>query len=55
MAWNKDKVEELLNNMEKEASDEIRELLEYDSNEVGSLMSTDLVSFKNNETIYDCN
>jgi len=49
----KDKVEELLNNMEKEASDEIRELLEYDSNEVGSLMSTDLVSFKNNETIFD--
>ena len=48
-----DKVEELLNNMEKEASDEVRELLEYDSNEVGSLMSTDFVLFKNNETIND--
>ncbi|MBU3101494.1 MULTISPECIES: magnesium transporter MgtE N-terminal domain-containing protein [Clostridium] len=47
----KEKVEELLNNMEKEASDEIRELLEYDSKAVGSLMSTDFVSFKNNETI----
>ena len=37
--------------MEKEASDEIRELLEYDSDAVGSLMSTDFVAFKNNETI----
>ena len=46
-----EKVEELLNSMEKEASDEIRELLEYDSKVVGSLMSTDFVSFKNNETI----
>ncbi len=46
-----EKVEELLNSMEKEASDEIRELLEYDSKAVGSLMSTDFVSFKNNETI----
>ncbi|MBU3180173.1 magnesium transporter MgtE N-terminal domain-containing protein [Clostridium psychrophilum] len=48
-----DKVEELLKNMEKEASDEVRGLLEYDSNEVGSLMSTDFVLFKNNETIND--
>jgi len=46
-----EKVEELLNSMEKEASDEIRELLEYGSDAVGSLMSTDFVSFKNNETI----
>ncbi|HZK71834.1 MAG TPA: CBS domain-containing protein, partial [Clostridia bacterium] len=46
-----EKVEELLNSMEKEASDEIRELLGYDSKAVGSLMSTDFVSFKNNETI----
>jgi len=48
---NREKVEELLNSMEKEASDDIRELLEYDSEAVGSLMSTDFVSFKNNETI----
>jgi len=48
---NEEKVEELLNSMEKEASDDIRELLEYDSDAVGSLMSTDFVSFKNNETI----
>jgi len=46
-----EKVEELLNSMEKEASDEIRELLEYDSNAVGSLMSTDFVFFKDDETI----
>ena len=46
-----EKVEELLNSMKKEASDEIRELLAYDSKAVGSLMSTDFVSFKNNETI----
>ena len=46
-----EKVDALLNSMEKEASDEIRELLEYDSKAVGSLMSTDFVSFKNNETI----
>ena len=45
------KVEELLNSMEKEASDEIRELLEYDGDVVGSLMSTDFVSFKNEDTI----
>jgi len=48
---NKEKVEELLNSMEKEASDEIRELLEYGPDAVGSLMSTDFVSFKDNDTI----
>lgn len=46
-----EKVEELLNSMEKEASDEIRELLGYDSKAVGSLMSTDFVSFKNKQTV----
>jgi len=48
---NAGKVEELLNSMEKEAAGEIRELLGYDSKVVGSLMSTDFVSFKNKETI----
>ena len=33
-----EKVEELLNSMEKEASDEIRELMNYDYKVVGSLM-----------------
>ena len=45
------KVEELLSNMEKEASDEIRELLEYDSDVIGSLMSTDFISFKDDLTV----
>lgn len=45
------KVEELLNTMDKDSSDEIRELLEYDLNVVGSLMSTDFVSFKDNFTV----
>lgn len=42
--------EELLNNMEKEASSEVRELMEYDDKIVGSLMSTDFISLKNNYT-----
>ncbi|MEQ8197656.1 MAG: CBS domain-containing protein [Clostridiaceae bacterium] len=40
------KMEELLNNMEKEASDEIRELLEYEESQVGSIMSTDFISYR---------
>jgi len=48
---NVEKVEELLNSMEKEAAGDIRELLEYDSKAVGSLMSTDFVFFKDKETI----
>lgn len=43
--------EELLNNMEHGASSEVRELMEYDDNSVGSLMSTDFISFKNNSTV----
>lgn len=43
--------EELLNNMEHGASNEVRELMEYDDNEVGSLMSTDFISFRNNSTV----
>ena len=39
-----EQAEELLLNMEKGASDEVRELMEYEDNEVGSLMSTDFVS-----------
>jgi len=40
-----DKVEELLLEMESETSQEVRELMEYSENRVGSLMSTDYVSF----------
>ncbi len=41
-----DKAERLLNEMDQETSDEVRELMEYQENEVGSLMSTDYISFK---------
>ena len=47
---NKEDAEELLNSMEKEASTEVRELMEYEDNTVGSLMSTDFISLKNNYT-----
>lgn len=40
-----DKVELLLQEMENEISDEVRELLEYPDNFVGSLMTTDIVAF----------
>jgi magnesium transporter len=46
----KEDAEELLNSMEKEASIEVRELMEYEDNTVGSLMSTDFISLKNNYT-----
>ncbi|MFL0246531.1 magnesium transporter MgtE N-terminal domain-containing protein [Candidatus Clostridium stratigraminis] len=45
------KAEELLSNMEKEASDEVRELMEYENDVVGSLMSTDFISFNNKYTV----
>lgn len=46
-----ERAEELLNEMEEEASDDIRELLEYSDNSVGSIMSTDYISFNENETV----
>ncbi len=46
-----EKAEELLNEMENEASNEVRELMEYEDNEVGSLMTTDYVSFKDHYTV----
>ncbi|WP_297424971.1 magnesium transporter [Clostridium sp.] len=48
-----DKAEELLSNMEKEASDEIRELMEYEEDLIGSLMTTDFISCPINYTISD--
>lgn len=45
------KAEELLSSMEKETSDEVRELMEYEDDEVGSLMSTEYISFSNSMTI----
>jgi magnesium transporter len=46
-----DKAELLLNEMDKETSGEVRELLEYSNRSVGSIMSTDFMSFHENETV----
>ena len=46
-----DRAEQLLKEMEKETSDEVRELLEYPDTQVGSLMSTDVLSFNQNSTV----
>lgn len=46
-----EKAEELLNEMESEASEEVRELMEYPENTVGSIMTTDYISFNENMTI----
>jgi CBS domain-containing protein/sporulation protein YlmC with PRC-barrel domain len=46
-----EKVELLLNEMEKETSEEVRGLLEYEDNEVGSLMTTDYISFRETSTV----
>ena len=48
-----EKVELLLNEMEKESSQDVRELLEYEDKEVGSLMTTDYLSFQESMTIDD--
>jgi Mg/Co/Ni transporter MgtE len=46
-----DKAEKLLEEMEKESSEEVRELLEYHDKYVGSLMSTDYYTFHEHRTI----
>jgi len=46
-----EKVELILNEMEKESSEEVRELLEYEDKEVGSLMTTDYLSFHETMTV----
>jgi Mg/Co/Ni transporter MgtE len=46
-----DKAELLLNEMEAESSQEVRELLEYPDNSVGSLMTTDILSFNGSLTV----
>jgi len=46
-----EKVEQILNEMEKESSEDVRELLEYEDKEVGSLMTTDFLSFHQNMTV----
>jgi CBS domain-containing protein/sporulation protein YlmC with PRC-barrel domain len=46
-----DKAELLLKEMEAESSQEVRELLEYDDNLVGSIMTTDFLSFSETKTV----
>jgi len=46
-----DKVELLLNEMGEDTSQEVRELLYYPDNSVGSIMSTEVLSFSENATI----
>ena len=48
-----EKAEQILNEMEKDSSEEVRELLEYESKEVGSLMTTDILSFHETMTVED--
>ncbi|HRY34150.1 MAG TPA: CBS domain-containing protein [Bacteroidales bacterium] len=47
----KEKAEELLSEMEDEAREEVRELMDYPENTVGSLMSTDFFTFNENMTV----
>lgn len=46
-----DKAEQILREMDRETSDEVRELMEYDDDTVGSIMSTDYVSFNKDLSI----
>jgi magnesium transporter len=46
-----EKAELLLNEMEEDVSQEVRELLDYPDNSVGSIMSTEVLSFNENKTI----
>ena len=46
-----EKAELLLNEMDLETSSEVRELLEYSDRRVGSIMSTEFISFHENETV----
>ncbi len=46
-----DKAELLLKEMEAESSQEVRELLEYDDDLVGSIMTTDYLSFSGSKTV----
>ncbi len=52
-ALEEEKAELLLNEMEKKASEEVRELLDYPEDSVGSLMATDIVSFNKEKTVND--
>jgi CBS domain-containing protein len=46
-----EKAEMLLREMDKESSEEVRELLEYEDDLVGSIMTTDYLSFSGTKTV----
>ena len=46
-----DKAEMLLKEMDTESSQEVRDLLEYDDDRVGSIMTTDFLSFSSTMTV----
>ncbi|NNJ32052.1 magnesium transporter MgtE N-terminal domain-containing protein [Lacrimispora defluvii] len=46
-----EKAEEILLEMDREASEDVRELLKYEDDEVGSLMTTDFISFNKSMTV----
>jgi magnesium transporter len=46
-----EKAEQFLKEMESEASGEVRDLMEYEDNEVGSLMTTDFIFFRDFNTV----
>ncbi|OPJ57493.1 magnesium transporter [Clostridium chromiireducens] len=48
-----DRVEKLLTHMDEESQDEIRELMEYDEETVGSIMSKDFLTFLPDATVSD--
>jgi CBS domain-containing protein/sporulation protein YlmC with PRC-barrel domain len=48
-----EKAESLLMEMEAESSQEVRELLEYEDDSVGSIMTTDILAFNPTKTVED--
>ncbi|WP_321426392.1 magnesium transporter MgtE N-terminal domain-containing protein [uncultured Bacteroides sp.] len=46
-----EKAELLLNEMEKKTSEDVRDLLDYPEDSVGSIMATDILSFSENKTV----
>jgi Mg/Co/Ni transporter MgtE len=48
-----ERAEQLLREMDLESSQEVRELLEYPDNSVGSIMTTDILSFRPDLTVED--
>ncbi|HEX2938101.1 MAG TPA: CBS domain-containing protein [Ruminiclostridium sp.] len=52
-ALHTDRAERILREMNRETSDEVRELMEYPEDTVGSVMSTDYLSFSSDYTVAD--